>query len=40
MKKMDYIVPELELMEIAVEQGFATSSFDGDQTPNYDEEEI
>ena len=38
MKKM-YVAPELELIELAVEAGFATSGYDG-QTPGYDEENI
>ena len=39
MKKM-YVAPELELIELAVEAGFAASTFEGDeddQTPNYEE---
>lgn len=41
MKKM-YVAPELELIELAVEAGFAASTFEGgdDQTPGYDEENI
>jgi hypothetical protein len=38
MKKM-YVAPELELIELAVEAGFAASTFEGDeddQTPGYD----
>lgn len=38
MKKM-YVAPELELIELAVEAGFA-ASFDGDQTPTFGEEEL
>ena len=36
MKKM-YVAPELELIELAVEAGFA-ASFDGNQTPTFGEE--
>lgn len=39
MKKNNYVAPELELIELAVEAGFA-ASFDGDQTPTYGEEEL
>ena len=39
MKKNSYVAPELELLELVVEAGFATS-FEGDQTPSYDEEEL
>lgn len=39
MKKNSYVAPELELLELVVEAGFATS-FEGDQTPTYDEEEL
>lgn len=39
MKKNIYVAPELELLELVVEAGFATS-FDSDQTPWLDEEEI
>ncbi len=42
MKKNSYVAPELELLELAVEAGFAASTFDGnedDQTPGYDREE-
>jgi hypothetical protein len=39
MKKM-YVAPEVELVEIAVEQGFAVSDFDGDELPGYDREEM
>lgn len=39
MKKISYVAPELELLELAVEAGFATSGYDG-QTPTYDEEEL
>ena len=39
MKKNNSVAPELELIELAVEAGFA-ASFDGDQTPSFDEEEI
>lgn len=39
MKKHFYEAPELEQIELAVEAGFATS-FEGDQTPSYDEEDI
>lgn len=39
MKKNSYVAPELELLELVVEAGFATSGYDG-QTPSYDEEEL
>lgn len=39
MKKNNYVAPELELLELAVEAGFATSGYDG-QTPTYGEEEL
>lgn len=35
MKKM-YVAPEVELVEIAVEQGFAVSDYEG-ELPGYDE---
>ena len=40
--KNNYVAPELELIELAVEAGFAASTFEGgdDQTPGYDEENI
>lgn len=42
MKKNIYVAPELELLELVVEAGFATS-FEGDedeQTPGYDREDF
>ncbi len=39
MKKNIYVAPELELLELVVEAGFATSDYEG-QTPTYDEEEL
>lgn len=41
MKKNSYVAPELELLELVVEAGFATS-FEGDeddQTPGFGREE-
>lgn len=40
MKKINYVAPEVELVEFAVEAGFAASDFEGEQTPSYDEENI
>ncbi len=39
MKKM-YVAPEVELVEIAVEQGFAVSDLESDELPGYDREEF
>lgn len=38
MKKNIYVAPELELLELVVEAGFATSGYES-QTPTYDEVE-
>lgn len=40
MKKNNYVAPELELIELAVEAGFAASTVYGDQTPTFGEEEL
>ena len=35
--EMNYVAPELEVLEVMVEQGFAGSTFDGpgEDEPNY-----
>ena len=39
MKKEKYIAPEAEVLEIAVEQGFAASEGGGSSTPEYEEDD-
>lgn len=37
MKSQNYIVPEIKVIEVAVEQGFATSTLEGlDRNPSMD----
>lgn len=38
--KHNYIAPELELIQLAVEAGFAASNEWDSQLPGYDEEEL
>jgi len=35
-----YEAPEMSIVSVKVESGFATSGFEGDQTPKYEEENI
>lgn len=38
MKRSIYVVPEVELLELAVEQGFAASNVDGGSNESFEEE--
>ena len=36
MKDMAYEIPQVEIIEVEVEKGFAASPEDGGETPDYD----
>jgi len=38
MKRSIYVVPEVELLELAVEQGFSVSNVDGGSNESFEED--